>query len=31
MKSENPVKVMFVADTHLLGTRKGYWIDKMRR
>ncbi|XP_026820895.1 metallophosphoesterase 1 [Rhopalosiphum maidis] len=31
MTSEQPVKVMFLADTHLLGTRKGHWLDKMIR
>ncbi|VVC44812.1 Hypothetical protein CINCED_3A000834 [Cinara cedri] len=31
MTPEQPIKVMFVADTHLLGTRKGHWLDKMRR
>lgn len=31
MTSEQPIKVMFLADTHLLGTRKGHWLDKMIR
>ncbi|XP_050425907.1 metallophosphoesterase 1 isoform X2 [Adelges cooleyi] len=31
MSLEQPLKVMFIADTHLLGTRKGNWFDKMRR
>ncbi|RZC32189.1 metallophosphoesterase 1, partial [Asbolus verrucosus] len=26
-----PVKVMVLADTHLLGSRKGHWFDKLRR
>lgn len=26
-----PVKVMVLADTHLLGSRKGHWFDKVRR
>ncbi|XP_054284978.1 metallophosphoesterase 1-like [Macrosteles quadrilineatus] len=25
------VKVMLVADTHLLGSKKGHWFDKLRR
>lgn len=28
---ESPVKVMVLADTHLLGSRKGHWFDKLRR
>ncbi|XP_046747456.1 metallophosphoesterase 1 [Diprion similis] len=28
---EPPVKVMFLADTHLLGSRNGHWFDKLRR
>ncbi|XP_063978966.1 metallophosphoesterase 1 [Diachasmimorpha longicaudata] len=28
---ERPVKAMFIADTHLLGSRKGHWFDKLRR
>ncbi|XP_034942432.1 metallophosphoesterase 1 isoform X2 [Chelonus insularis] len=28
---ETPVKVMFIADTHLLGSRNGHWLDKLRR
>lgn len=28
---ERPVKVMFLADTHLLGFRRGHWFDKLRR
>ncbi|KAG5889919.1 hypothetical protein JTB14_010070 [Gonioctena quinquepunctata] len=27
----DPVKVMVIADTHLLGSRKGHWFDKLRR
>ncbi|KAE8742681.1 hypothetical protein FOCC_FOCC011810 [Frankliniella occidentalis] len=26
-----PVKAMFLADTHLLGSRNGHWFDKLRR
>jgi len=26
-----PVRAMFVADTHLLGRRNGHWFDKLRR
>ncbi|KAF4528590.1 hypothetical protein B566_EDAN015810 [Ephemera danica] len=29
--SEPPVYVMLLADTHLLGTRRGHWFDKLRR
>lgn len=25
------LKVMFLADTHLLGFREGHWFDKLRR
>lgn len=28
---ETPVKVMIIADTHLLGSRNGHWFDKLRR
>lgn len=28
---EEPVKAMVIADTHLLGSRKGHWLDKLRR
>ena len=28
---ERPVQAMFLADTHLLGSRKGHWYDKLRR
>ncbi|XP_065332755.1 metallophosphoesterase 1 [Cloeon dipterum] len=30
-KDEEPVRAMFIADTHLLGTRRGHWFDKLRR
>jgi UDP-2,3-diacylglucosamine pyrophosphatase LpxH len=31
-KTDNsPVKVMILADTHLLGSRNGHWLDKLRR
>ena len=31
-QTENkPVKVMVLADTHLLGSRNGHWFDKLRR
>ena len=26
-----PLHVMFLSDTHLLGTRHGHWFDKLRR
>lgn len=29
--SYDPVKVMVLADTHLLGSRNGHWFDKLRR
>lgn len=29
--NEAPVKVMVLADTHLLGQRNGHWFDKLRR
>jgi hypothetical protein len=25
------LKAMFLADTHLLGERRGHWLDKLRR
>lgn len=28
---DKPVRAMFIADTHLLGSREGYWFDKLRR
>ncbi|CAG9814382.1 unnamed protein product [Phaedon cochleariae] len=28
---EDPVKVMVIADTHLLGSKRGHWFDKLRR
>lgn len=28
---DTPVKAMFIADTHLLGSREGHWFDKLRR
>ncbi|XP_076243466.1 per1-like protein PGAP5 [Calliopsis andreniformis] len=28
---ETPVHAMFIADTHLLGSRNGHWFDKLRR
>lgn len=31
MESEEPLKAMFVADTHLLGPFRGHWFDKLRR
>lgn len=27
----NALKAMFLADTHLLGSREGHWFDKLRR
>lgn len=29
--NEEPVNVMILADTHLLGSRNGHWFDKLRR
>ncbi|GJQ84111.1 hypothetical protein Trydic_g12084 [Trypoxylus dichotomus] len=29
--NEDPVRVMVLADTHLLGSRNGHWFDKLRR
>ncbi|KAJ8983695.1 hypothetical protein NQ317_003485 [Molorchus minor] len=29
--NEQPVKIMVIADTHLLGSRRGHWFDKLRR
>lgn len=29
--NEEPVKIMIVADTHLLGSQKGHWLDKLKR
>ncbi|GAB6021060.1 hypothetical protein CHUAL_003694 [Chamberlinius hualienensis] len=29
--SVEPLKVMFISDTHLLGFRNGHWFDKLRR
>lgn len=31
MRLNEPVKVMLLADTHLLGPFKGHWLDKLRR
>lgn len=28
---EEPVRIMVIADTHLLGPKKGHWFDKLRR
>ncbi|XP_076648617.1 per1-like protein PGAP5 [Halictus rubicundus] len=28
---ELPVHAMFIADTHLLGSKKGHWFDKLKR
>lgn len=28
---DKSVKAMFIADTHLLGSREGHWFDKLRR
>lgn len=30
-RSADNLKVMFLADTHLLGNREGHWFDKLRR
>ena len=29
--NRKPLHVMFIADTHLLGSREGHWFDKLRR
>ena len=29
--SNDPLHVMLLADTHLLGKRRGHWLDKLRR
>ncbi|RLU21082.1 hypothetical protein DMN91_007698 [Ooceraea biroi] len=29
--TDTPVRAMFIADTHLLGSREGHWFDKLRR
>lgn len=31
VNGEEPVKVMVIADTHLLGSKYGHWFDKLRR
>lgn len=28
---DKPVRAMFIADTHLLGSKEGHWFDKLRR
>lgn len=28
---EIPVHAMFLADTHLLGSKNGHWFDKLKR
>lgn len=28
---ETPVHAMFIADTHLLGSKNGHWFDKLKR
>lgn len=28
---EAPLRVLILADTHLLGSRDGHWFDKLRR
>uniref|UniRef100_A0A0K2USL0 Metallophosphoesterase 1like [Nasonia vitripennis] n=1 Tax=Lepeophtheirus salmonis TaxID=72036 RepID=A0A0K2USL0_LEPSM len=30
-ESDHSLKVLFLADTHLLGSRNGHWFDKLRR
>ena len=30
-QDEQPVRALLLADTHLLGSRKGHWFDKLRR
>ena len=29
--ANSPLRVMALADTHLLGIREGHWFDKLRR
>ena len=29
--AKSPLRVMALADTHMLGTREGHWFDKLRR
>ena len=29
--NKNKIKVMILADVHLLGSREGHWFDKLRR
>ncbi|KAK3598876.1 hypothetical protein CHS0354_036178 [Potamilus streckersoni] len=29
--SEAPLRAMFIADTHILGSKEGHWFDKLRR
>ncbi|XP_020290712.1 metallophosphoesterase 1 isoform X2 [Pseudomyrmex gracilis] len=29
--ADKPVRAMFIADTHLLGSKEGHWFDKLRR
>ncbi|KYN37538.1 Metallophosphoesterase 1 [Trachymyrmex septentrionalis] len=29
--ADKPIKAMFIADTHLLGSKEGHWFDKLRR
>ncbi|CAH1133814.1 unnamed protein product [Ceutorhynchus assimilis] len=29
--TEKPLKIMVLADTHLLGSKRGHWLDKLRR
>ncbi|XP_075973240.1 metallophosphoesterase 1-like isoform X2 [Anticarsia gemmatalis] len=31
IENEKPLKAFILADTHLLGPRKGHWLDKWRR
>ncbi|XP_039279955.1 metallophosphoesterase 1-like [Nilaparvata lugens] len=31
LRDGKEIKVMMLADTHLLGSRKGHWFDKLRR
>ncbi|UJR21283.1 hypothetical protein I4U23_024375 [Adineta vaga] len=30
-RNQKPLHVMFISDTHLLGSREGHWLDKLRR
>lgn len=31
VEHSDPLKAFILADTHLLGPRRGHWLDKLRR